>query len=175
MTETTSEQQVQIWKEDLAGAITGQQWQVALKLCSWLRYTLQQEDTSDPEVEEAHHQAKERLADQVTSTAAQQESAPIRARRYEKRRTKIMHQIISGRWEQALDSIEELNQDGIGRHEIVDLLQELRARTASLLAPSYRRVDGRAARLGRRFDDLVQRIHGAPLLGTSRPLNGPTG
>ena len=173
MTETTSENQVQIWKEELATAMTGEQWKPALKLCSWLRYTLQEQGASDPEVEEAHRQAKEGLADQAIRTNSQQESEAIHARSYEKRRTNIMHQIIAGRWDKALDSIEELHEDGISRHEIVDLLRELRARTASLLAPSYRRVDNRAARLGRRFDELVQRVHGAPLMGASRSLNDP--
>ena len=49
MTETTTEEQIQNWKADLASAMDNQQWQQALKLCSWLRYTLDQQGRTDPQ------------------------------------------------------------------------------------------------------------------------------
>ena len=65
MAQTTNREQIDVWKKELAEAMDSQQWQLALKLCSWLRYALHQQDLSDPEVEEAHRQAKEALARQV--------------------------------------------------------------------------------------------------------------
>ena len=40
MTETTTKEQIKNWKAELGSAMADQQWQQALKLCSWLRYTL---------------------------------------------------------------------------------------------------------------------------------------
>ena len=163
MTEATSENNIQNWKEELATAMTGQQWRLALKLCSWLRHELRQQDVSDPEVEETHRQAKEGLAEQMATTKTQQETESEHRRTYQQRRTSIMHLLVAGNWNQALDLIEALHQDGASRHQVVDVLHELNARTASLLSPGYRQVDPRAAALGERFEELVERVQGHPL------------
>ena len=168
MTETTSEEQVQIWKEELATAVTGQQWQLALKLCSWLRHELGQQDASDPEVEEAHRQAKEGLAEHGSTRKTEQESEKEHRRTYQQRRIRIMHQLVAGNWDKALDLIEALHQDGATRHQIVDVLHELSARTASLLSPGYRRVDARAAALGQTLDEFVERVQGGPLTSAAQ-------
>ena len=111
VTETMAEEQIEIWKKELAIAMADGQWRRALQLCSWLRYTLRQQELSDPEVEEAHRQAKEGLAEQVIREKAQQE----REERHRRLRRQTMYQIISGEWDQALDSIEALYQDGANR------------------------------------------------------------
>ncbi|NIM04187.1 MAG: hypothetical protein GTN65_00870 [Armatimonadetes bacterium] len=82
VTETTSGKQVKIWKEELAIAMADRQWRRALQLCSWLRYTLRQQELSDAEAEEAHRQAKEALARQVVREEAQQ----VRERRNQRLR-----------------------------------------------------------------------------------------
>jgi hypothetical protein len=158
VTETTAEEQIEIWKKELAIAMADGQWRRALQLCSWLRYTLRQQELSDPEVEEAHRQAKEGLAEQVIREKAQQEHEE----RHRRLRRQTMDQIIFGDWDQALDSIEALYQDGANRQEAIHLLQELKARLATLLSPKFRQVDQRAAALGRRFDELVERVRDGP-------------
>ena len=157
VTETTSGKQVKIWKEELSIAMADRQWRRALQLCRWLRYTLRQQESSDPEVEEAHRQAKEALARQIVRESAQQE----RERRHQRLRHQARYQIIYGDWDQALDSIEALYQDGANRQEASDLLQELKVRLAPLLAPTFRRMDRRTAALGERFDELEERVQGA--------------
>lgn len=157
MTETTAGEQVEIWKKELAIAMADEQWRRALQLCSWLRYTLRQQELSDPEVEKAHRQAKEALAEQVVREKAQQE----REERHRRLRRQTMYQIVSGDWDQALDSIEALYQDGANRQEAIHLLQELKVHLPTMLTPKYRQTDQRAAALGRRFDELVERIHEA--------------
>ena len=142
----------------MAIAIADEQWRLALKLCSWLRYTLRQQELSDPEVEEAHRQAKEGLAEQVIREKAQQE----REERHRRLRRQTMYQIISGEWDQALDSIEALYQDGANRQEAIHLLQEVKARLATMLSPKYRQTDQQAAALGRRLDELVERVRDGP-------------
>ena len=72
MAETTTGEQIEIWREELSVAMTGQQWRRALQLCSWLRYALDQQERSDPVVEQMHRRAKEALAEQVTQERAQQ-------------------------------------------------------------------------------------------------------
>jgi len=152
----TAEEQIEIWKKELAIAIADEQWRLALKLCSWLRSTLRQQELSDPEVEAAHRQAKEGLAEQVIREKAQQE----REERHRRLQQQTMYQIISGDREQALDSIEALYQDGANRQETIHLLQELKARLPTMLTPKYRQADQRAAALARRFDELVERVGG---------------
>jgi len=167
VTETTAGEQIEVWKEELATAMVGQQWRPALKLCSWLRYALQQQGLSDPEVEDAHRRAKEALAEQVIREKTRREHEEGYTEGYLPPRRKIMHQIVSGNWDRALDSIEMFYRDGTNRQEAIDLLQELKARLATLLSPGYRQRDQRAAALGRRFDELVGRIHGGlPTRGT---------
>jgi len=156
VTETTAGEQIEIWKKELAIAMADEQWRRALQLCSWLRYTLRQQELSDTEVEEAHRQAKEALAEQVIREKAQQE----REGRHRQLRHKIMQQIVSGDWEQALDSIEALYQDGTNHQEAIHLLQELKARLPTTRPPEYRQADQRAAALRRRFDELVERVGG---------------
>ena len=158
VTETMAEEQIEIWKKELAIAMADGQWRRALQLCSWLRYTLRQQELSDPEVEEAHRQAKEGLAEQVIREKAQQE----REERHRRLRRQTMYQIISGEWDQALDSIEALYQDGANRPETIHLLQELKARLATLLSPKFRQADQRASALGRRLDELVERVRDGP-------------
>lgn len=154
MSETTIGEQIEIWKEELVLAMTSQQWRRALQLCSWLRYTLRQQELSDPEVEEAHRRAKEALAGQVIREKAQRE----RKARYRQRRREIMYQIIARQWEQALDSIDAFCADGATPREAFDLLQELKARSAALLSSKHRQVNQRAAALGQRFDELWERV-----------------
>jgi len=139
-----------------------EQWRLALNLCSWLRYALSQQGLSDPEVEEVHRRAKEALAEQVTRERTEHEREEERERRL--LRT-VMRQIISADWDGALDSIEVLYQDGANREEAIRLLLELKGRIATLLSPKYRQADQRAAALGKRFDELVERVGGSPLLG----------
>lgn len=157
VTETTSEKQVKIWKEELAIAMADRQWRRVLQLCSWLRYTLRQQESSDPEVEEAHRQAKEALARQVVRERAQQE----RERKHRRLRRQARYQIINGDWDRALDSIEALYRAGARRQEASDLLQELKARLASVLSPTYRQSDRRAAALAERFEELFERVQDA--------------
>lgn len=171
MTETTAGEQIEIWKKELAIAMADEQWRRALQLCSWLRYTLRQQELSDPEVEEAHRQAKEALAEQVIREKTQQE----REGRHRRLRRQTMYQIVSGDWEQALDSIEALYQDGANRQEVIHLLQELKARWPTTQTPKYRQADQRAAALGRRFDELVERVHDGPLMSGNRPQDESTG
>ena len=169
MTETTTEEQIDIWKKELATAIADEQWRLALKLCSWLRYALSQQGLSDPEVEEVHRQAKEALAEQVIREKTRQEREEEHERGLRQLRRTVMHQIVSADWDGALDSIEALYQDGADRREAIRLLQELKVRMATLLSPKYRQVDQRAAALGKRFDELVERVDGDPLLNRNRP------
>lgn len=152
-----------IWREELATALEGEQWRPALKLCSWLRYALSQQELSDPDVEKAHQQAKEGLAEQMAGEETEQQRGREREADRKKLRQVIMHLIIAGKWEEALDSIEEFGQDGVGRQEAVHLLQELKYRTATMLAPQYRQRDPKAAALGKRFDEVADCV-GASLV-----------
>jgi hypothetical protein len=175
VTETRTGEQIEIWKKELAIAIADEQWRLALKLCSWLRYALSQRGLSDPEVEEAHRRSKEGLAEQVSREKIQQERKEEHERKHRRLRRKTMHQIVSGDWNQALDSIEVLYQDGADRQEAIHLLRELEARLATLLSPGYRQVDQRSAALVRRFDELVERVGGGPLTSRSRPQDTSIG
>lgn len=156
MTETKTEQQIKVWKKELAIAMENEQWRLALKLCGWLRYALRQQELSAPKVEKAHRQAKEALTKQLAS----EKHIPEKHRR---QRNRAMGQIISGEWEQALTSIETLFKDGDNRQEAIDLLQEFEARSRILLSPAWRQKDPRAKALGEHFDGLVERIAGGSL------------
>ena len=147
-----------IWKKDLALAMADRQWRHALQLCSWLRYALRQRElSSDPEVEQARRQAKEELAQQVIGERAQQE----RQVRHQQLQHQIVYQIASADWDQAMDSIEYLYQDGTGSREVTGLLEELEARMAIILrAPKYQQMNRRAAALSKRFNELAEKIGG---------------
>jgi hypothetical protein len=157
MDETTAEERIEAWKDELELAMADQQWRRALQLCSWLRYALWQTELSDPLVEAAHHQVKEELVRQVDREKSQQRhKGELR-----QQRDGIMRQIASGRNEQALDSIAVLHQDGADRQMVIHLLQEIRTRMGRVLGPNYRRVNRRAALLGSRLDELEALARGA--------------
>ena len=157
MPKTTTEEQIEVWKKELAMAIAGQQWRRALQLCSWLRYAQRQQGLPDPEVEQVQRQAKEALAEQVIEEKTQQK----REGRHRELQRQTVYQMASGDWEQAMDSIEALYQDGANRREVIGLLQELKARMAIILRfPKYQETNRRAAALSRRFDELVERVGG---------------
>jgi alkanesulfonate monooxygenase SsuD/methylene tetrahydromethanopterin reductase-like flavin-dependent oxidoreductase (luciferase family) len=149
LTETRTEEQTEIWKNELAIAMADEQWRLALKLCSWLRYILGQQELPDPEVEQAQRQAKEGLAEQVIREKAQQE----REERRRRLQRQAMYQILSGDWDRALDLIEALYQHGANRQEVIHLLQELKKRLPTMSIPEYRQR-------GQRVDELVERVGG---------------
>ena len=169
MTETTNGEQIDIWKKELATAMADQQWRLALKFCSWLRYALSLQGHSDPKVEEAHQQAKEELARQIAREKTLQGREGEREGRHQRLRSAAMHQIVSGDWGGALDSIDTLYKGKADRQEAIHLLQELKARTVTLLSPTFRQRDERAAALGKRFDALVEQVGGSPLLSRNEP------
>jgi len=149
LTETRAEEQIEIWKDELATAMADEQWRLALQLCSWLRYTLRQQELSDPEVEQAQRQAKEGLAEQVIREKGQQEHEG-RGRQLQRQ---AMHEILSGDWDRALDLIEALYQHGVNRQEVIHLLQELKNRLPSMSIAEYRQRH-------QRVDELVERVGG---------------
>jgi len=154
VTETTTREQIGDWETELALAIGDRQWRRALQLCSWLRYALEQQERSDPEVEQMHRQAKEALAEQVAQERAE------RARQKEHRRLRVTarNQAASGTWMQALDSIEAFYQNGASQQEALGLLQELKTRLSDRLFPEYRQIDPKAAALARRFNELLDQV-----------------
>lgn len=153
MTKGTTDEQIKNWKNELAIAMDNEEWQHALKLCGWLRYTLRQQDLSDPDVNEAHRQAKDALAKQLVRENTVYEQ-------HQKQRHLIMYQIISREWDQVLMSIETHYKDGASREETINLLQEFKGRTRTLLTDSWRQKDPQAAVLGRQFDELVEQVAG---------------
>ena len=92
-----------------------EQWRHALKLCGWLRYALRVQDSSDPDVDETHRQAKDGLVKQLVREKTEYE-------KHQKQRHLIMYQIISREWEQALTSIEAHYKDAANPQETIDLL-----------------------------------------------------
>lgn len=153
----TAEEQIEAWEDNLALAMADQQWRRALQLCSWLRYALGQQESSDPQVEKAHQQAKEGLAEQLVQEKRQERDRE----EHRRRRGAIIEQIAAGRNGQALDSIEILHQEGASRAEIIQLLKELKMHMGRVLSPRYRQANRRAAALGNRFDELEARARGA--------------
>jgi hypothetical protein len=147
----TTDEQLNNWKNEMAIAMDNEQWRHALKLCGWLRYALRQQDSSDPDVDEAHRQAKDALARQLVREKKEYE-------KHRKQRDLIMYQIISGEWEQVLTSIETHYKDGASREETINLLQEFKGRTRTLLTDNWRQKDPQAAALGRQFDELVEQV-----------------
>jgi exonuclease III len=108
-------------------------------------------------------------AGRVSRERIQQEREEEHERKHRRLRRKTMPQIVSGDWNQALDSIEVLYQDGADRQEVIHLLREFEARLATLLSPGYRQMNQRSAALVRRFDELVERVGGGPLTSRDRP------
>ena len=153
MTKETTDEQVKNWKNEMVIAMDNEEWQHALKLCSWLRYALREQDSSDPDVDEAHRQAKDALAKQLAREETSYE-------KQQKQRQLIMYQIISREWKQALTSIETYYKDGANRQETINLLQEFKGRTRTLLTDTWRQKDPQAAALGRQFDELVEQVAG---------------
>jgi len=157
VTNITNSEQIEIWKYELALAMSSEKWQLALKLCGRLRYALRQQELSDQEVDKAHHQAKEALGKQLTQeTSAHKE--------YQQQRNLTMRQIRFGEWEQALDSIEAIYQDGANRRDAIGLLEEIEVRTQTFFSSNHRKTNQRATDLGKRFDELVERIGWDPLI-----------
>ncbi len=153
MTKGTSDEQIKNWKNELTIAMDNEQWRYALNLCGWLRYALRQQDSSDPDVDEAHRQAKDGLAKQLVREKTEYE-------KHQKQRHLIMYQIISREWEQALTSIEAHYKDGGNPQETISLLQEFKGRTRTLLTERWRQKDPQAAALGRQYDELVEQVAG---------------
>ena len=156
MTNTNNSEQIEIWKSELSVAMTDGQWQLALKLCGWLRYALRQQELSDQEVDKAHHQAKEALAKHLT-----QETSVYKE--YQKQRNLTMRQIRLGEWEEALESIEVIYQDGANSKDAIDLLHELEGRTQTFFSSNHRKMDRQEVDLGKRFGELAERIGWEPL------------
>jgi hypothetical protein len=151
VTKETTDEQVKNWKNEMAIAMDNEKWQHALKLCGWLRYALRQQDSSDPDVDEVHRQAKDALAKQLIREKTAYE-------KHQKQRHLIMYQIISREWEQALTSIEAHYKDRANRQEAINLLQEFKGRTRTLLTNNWRQKDPQVAALGRQFDELVEQV-----------------
>jgi hypothetical protein len=154
VTETTTKEQIGDWKTELALAMDDRQWRRALHLCSWLRYALERQEHSDPELEQTHRQAKKALAQQVAQERA------LQAGQKELRRLRLTarRQTASGTWMQALDSIDAFYQNGASEQEALGLLQELKARLSDRLLPEYRQIDPKAAVLARRFNELLEQV-----------------
>ena len=157
MTGTTTGIRVEDWKTELALAMANRQWRRALQLCSWLRYTLEQQERSDPEVEQMHRQAKEALAEQVTQERAQQ----ARQKEHRRLRLTVMNQSASGTWMQALDSIEAFYQHEASREEALSLLQVLKIRLSDRLFATYWQKDPKTAALARRFNEVLDQVRGS--------------
>ncbi|MBC8507590.1 MAG: hypothetical protein ISR58_10410 [Anaerolineales bacterium] len=156
MTNTTNSEQIEIWKSELSVAMTDGQWQLALKLCGWLRYELRQLELSDSEVKISHDQAKEALSKQLI----QEKSSHTE---HQQQQSMTMRQIRFGEWDLAFDSIETLYQDGANRLEAISLFQEIEVRTQTFFSSNHRKTSQRAANLGKRFDELAERIGWDPL------------
>ena len=169
MTEMTTEERIDTWKKELATAMADEQWRLALKFCSWLRYTLSLQGRTDPEVETTHQQAKEALRKQVINEETQQKHGRERKERHRKLQSQVMHRVVSGDGNGALDLIETIYADGVNRQEAIDLLQELKVRSATKLSPRYRQMDQQAATFGKRFDELVERVGGSSSLNKHEP------
>ena len=169
MTEMTTEERIDTWKKELATAMADEQWRLALKFCSWLRHTLSLQGRTDPEVETVHQQAKEALRKQVINEKVQQKHEREDKEKHRKLRSEVMHRVVSGDGNGALDLIETIYADGANRQEAIHLLQELKARSATKLSPRYRQTDQQAAIFGKRFDELTERVGGSLLSKKHEP------
>jgi hypothetical protein len=157
VTETTTKDQIDSWRAELASAMADQQWQQALKLCSWLRYTLDQQGRTDPKLEPMHQQAKEALADQVAQERAQ------KARQQEHRRLRRMcvRQTDEDRWIPALDNIASLLQHSGDPQDTLSLLQALKTRLSKQLSSSEWRMSAQATAVQERFSEVLEQIRNA--------------
>jgi hypothetical protein len=156
VTNIPNSEQIEIWKYELALAMSSEQWQEALKFCGKLRFSLRQFELSDSKVMKAHHQAKEAWAKQLIQEK-------LAHREHLQQRNLTMRQIRFGKWEEALHMIETLYQDGANRKEIIDLLHELEVRTQTFFSPHRRLKNPRRAEISKQFDELVIRITGGSL------------
>ena len=149
MTEKTSSEQLEDWRDQLTLAMANQQWRRALQLCSWLRYAL--EENPDPELEQLHRRAKESLSKQVAQERAQ------RAYENEHRRLRraVTTHISSGTWMKAFDAIEALYESSADQQELLGFLQEIKIRLSDRLLPIHWEQDPAAPMLARRFDELL--------------------
>jgi hypothetical protein len=154
MAEATTKEQIENWKTELASAMAEQKWRRALQLCSWLRYTLDQQGRSDARVERMHGQAKAALAEQVKQERADQE---LLEKRLHLRRVS-KNQITLGRWLQALDAIEAFYQNGADQEETLDLLQSFQDRLLDRLATAQQPTDTQATEVKQRFNDLLEQV-----------------
>lgn len=150
----TTEEQVESWKTELIEAMAEQQWQQALKFCSWIRYTLGQQGRTDPQVEQVHQQAKETLGAQVAHERAQrgQQKAHLRLRHM------CLRQINAEKWIPALDSIESLHQQNIDQEDTLSLLNELRTRLSKQLSAPEWRMSPQATAVSQRFNEVVEQV-----------------
>jgi len=169
MTEMTTEERIDTWKKELATAMDDEQWRLALKFCSWLRYTLSLQGHTDPEVEAIHQQAKEALRKRAINEKVQQKHERESQERHRKLRSEVMHRVDSGDANGALDLIETIYADGANQQAAIHLLQALKARSATKLSPRYRQMDQQAATFGKRFDELVERVGGSSSLNKHEP------
>ena len=157
MTETTTEEQIKNWKAELASAMADQQWQQALKLCSWLRYTLDQQGRTDPKVAPMHQQAKEALADQV----AQERARRTRQQEHRRLRHMCVRQTDEDRWIPALDSIESLYQHSGDPQDTLGLLQAFNTRLSKQLSASEWRMSAQATAIQQRFSEVLEQVRNA--------------
>lgn len=154
MTEMTNEEQVSNWKTELRSAMDDQQWRQALKFCSWLRYTLDQQGRVDPEVEQIHQRAKEALAEQVMQERAQQERQRM-ARRLQHLYSK---QISSCKWMRALDTVESFHRQSTNYRDTLMLLEQLKARLSRQFSFIDWQENPRASAVKQRFNEVVEHI-----------------
>ena len=157
MTETTTEEQIQNWKADLGSAMDNQQWQQALKLCSWLRYTLDQQGRTDPKVAPMHQQAKEALADQV----AQERARRTRQQEHRRLRHMCVRQTDEDRWIPALDSIESLYRHSGDPQDTLGLLQAFKTRLSKQLSASEWHMSAQATAIQQRFSEVLEQVRNA--------------
>lgn len=151
--EMTNQEQMAAWRQELDQAIDDKQWQRAIQLCSWLRYALWQQESSDPEVDEALHLAKERLA----KKKLQHEKHKQHQKEDRQRRDVILQGIAASQPKEAFDSIEEFYKEGANGQEVIQLLDALKTRFSRMLGSRYRDKNWQAAAFGRRIDELEER------------------
>jgi hypothetical protein len=152
----SNNEQIEIWKYELALAMSNEQWHQALNFCGKLRYALRQLKLSDSEIMNDHHRAKEAQAKQIILEKSTN-------KKHQLQQTLTMRHIRFGEWEQALDSIEASYQDGANRKETIVLLREIEMRTQTFFSPNHRKTNPLSAAIGKRFDEIVNRIGGGSL------------
>lgn len=136
--------------------MANEQWRRALRLCSWLRYGLEQQEHSDFEVEQMHRRAKEALAKQVSKERAQQ----AHQKEWQRLQNTVMYQSASGTWMPTLDSIALFYQNGASQQQVLDLLQEFKKHLSGQLPSTSSRQDPKTAALVRRFNEILAQVRG---------------